>query len=124
MTSEALRVNRPQNLDRIEVAAESGVVPLSGFPCEVSGGFGALGTERCFYDLRPLAIRRERGFRFGFCPVAALMVSEMTARCWRLIAAVAALVHAPAARFAMLRKRLRGDPFMSSPPVSRQRRPR
>jgi hypothetical protein len=36
----------------------------------------------------------------------------MTARCWRLIAAVAALVHAPAARWAMLRKRLRGDPFM------------
>src|SRR4051812_11643931 len=41
-----------------------------------------------------------------------LIVSEMTARCWRLIAAVAALVHAPAARLAMLRKRLRGDPFM------------
>jgi hypothetical protein len=65
------------------------------------------------YDLRPLAGRRERGFRFGFCPVAALMVSEMTARCWRLIAAVAAPVHAPAARLAMLRKMLRGDPFIS-----------
>src|SRR4051794_4628854 len=76
------------------------------------------------YDLRPLAGRRGRAVRFGFCPVAALTASERMDRCWRLIAAVAALVHAPAARFAMLRKRLRGDPFMSSPPVSRQRRPR
>ena len=51
MTSEALRANRPQNLDCIEVAAESGVVPLSGLPCEVSGGFGALGTERVLLRL-------------------------------------------------------------------------
>src|SRR3954451_18364280 len=65
------------------------------------------------YDLRPLAGRRGRAVRFGFCPVAALMASERIDRCWRLIAAVAALVQAPAARFAMLRNRLRGDPFMS-----------
>ena len=41
------------------------------------------------------------------------MASERMDRCWRLIAAVAAPVQAPAARFAILRKRLRGDPFIA-----------
>ena len=48
MTTEALRANRPQDLDRIEVAAESGVVPLCVLPCEVLEASGREGRNGVF----------------------------------------------------------------------------
>src|SRR4051812_159516 len=61
-------------------------------------------------------VRRTCDFRFGLFPVTALRDAPSMARCCRWTAATAALVHQPAARFAILSHRLRGLPLMSRPP--------
>src|SRR4051794_24182504 len=58
-------------------------------------------------------VRRAWDFRFGLFPVTALRDAASMARCCRWTAATAALVHQPAARFAILSHRLRGLPLMS-----------
>src|SRR5215218_3372034 len=58
-------------------------------------------------------------FRFGLFPVTALRDAPSMARCCRWTAATAALVHQPAARFAILSHRLLGLPLMSRPPPGR-----
>jgi hypothetical protein len=59
---------------------------------------------------------RRGGFRLGLFPMTAFTDAVSIARCCRWTAAIAALVHQPAARFAILSHRLRGLPLMSRPP--------